>query len=219
MSTLGIAIGVWGLVTGVAMVKGHMPISIALVMTFVAFAGTAQLAALPLLAVHAPLPVVWVTALLINLRFAIFSAAARGYFSRLPLRQRLFASYLNGDVGSAVFLRKFGAAVERGTTEQHSYFFGIAAVNWVSWQTSSVLGFLLGGLAPTKWGLELAALLALAAVLIPMLTRMPTVAGVVVTGVLSVVTIGIPLRFGLLVSVLAGVTVAVLIDSMRPVID
>ena len=66
MSVLGVAIGVWGLVTGVAMVKGGIPIPVALVMTFTAFAGSAQLAVLPLLALKTPLPVVWVTALLVT---------------------------------------------------------------------------------------------------------------------------------------------------------
>ncbi len=215
MSVLGVAIGVWGLVTGVAMVKGGISIPVALVMTFTAFAGSAQLAVLPLLALKTPLPVVWVTALLVNVRFAILSAASRDFFVRFPFHQRLFAAYLNGDIGSAVFLRRYGRSPERGTDEQIGYFFGVATVNWVSWQASSVAGFFLGGLAPTRWGLELAALLALGAVLIPMLNRFPAVVGVVVTAVLSVATVRIPLHLGILISVLFGVAFAVVFDSVR----
>ena len=215
MSLLGVAIAVWGLVTGVAMVKGGMPVSIALVMTFTAFAGSAQLAVLPLLALKTPLPIIWVTSLLVNVRFAIFSAASRDFFTRFPFHQRLFAAYLNGDVGSAVFLKRYGAVTERGTDEQIGYFFGIAAVNWVAWQASSVAGFLLGGLAPTNWGLELAAVLALGAVLIPMLNRFPAVSGVVVTAVLSIATVRVPLHLGIVISVLIGVAVAVAVDTMK----
>lgn len=215
MSVLGVAIGVWGLVTGVAMVKGGIPIPVALVMTFTAFAGSAQLAVLPLLALKTPLPVVWVTALLVNVRFAILSAASRDFFTRFPFHQRLFAAYLNGDIGSAVFLRRYGRSPERGTDEQIGYFFGLATVNWLSWQASSVAGFFLGGLAPTRWGLELAALLALGAVLIPMLNRFPAVVGVVVTAVLSVATVRIPFHLGILISVLFGVAFAVVFDSVR----
>ena len=214
MGLLGVAIAVWGLVTGVAMVKGGMSVSIALVMTFTAFAGSAQLAVLPLLMLRTPLPVVWVTALLVNVRFAIFSAASRDFFTRFPFHQRLFAAYLNGDIGSAVFLKRYADAPVRGTDEQIGYFFGLAAVNWVSWQASSVAGFLLGNLAPTNWGLELAAVLALGAVLIPMLNRFPAVAGVLVTAVLSIVTIRVPLHLGIVISVLIGVAVAVGVDSM-----
>ena len=215
MGPLGVAISVWGLVTGVAMVNGGMTTSIAIVMSLVAFAGSAQLAALPLLAVGAPLPVVWATAFLVNLRFVIFSAGSRRFFAQLPWKQRLFSAYLNGDLGYALFSRRFADATEFGNPQQWGYFYGGALVNWLAWQASSIAGILLGGLAPTDWGLELAAVLALVAVLIPMVTRFPAVAGVTVTTALSIMTVRVPMRLGLLISVVAGVTVAMTVDSLR----
>jgi predicted branched-subunit amino acid permease len=212
MMPLTLAISAWGLVTGVAIVKAGMPLPAAFAFTLFVFAGSAQLATLPLLAVGAPLPVVWVTALLVNLRFVIFAAAARSYFTRLPWQQRLVAGYLNGDLGFALFSRRFAHATERGTPEQLGYFYGGAVVNWVAWQLSSYLGIVLGGLAPTSWGLDLAASLALLAVLIPMANKAPALAGVAVTGVLSVLTVGMPMKLGLLVSVVAGGAVAVAAD-------
>ena len=212
MAPAGIAIAAWGLVTGVAMVKGGLSVPMALAMTIVVFAGSAQLAVLPLLVSGAPLPIVWATALLVNLRFVIFAAATRSYFSGLPWKQRLFSSYLNGDVGFALFSGRFGNASERGNPYQWGFFYGVATVNWLSWQASSVAGILLAGLAPTDWGLELAAVLALVAVLVPMVRRLPAVLGMIVTGVLAVATVRMPLKLGLVVSVLAGVLVAVLLE-------
>lgn len=49
----------WGLVTGVAMVKSGLSVPLALLMSLVAYAGSAQLAALPLIAASAP---TWVIA-------------------------------------------------------------------------------------------------------------------------------------------------------------
>lgn len=215
MTPFALAIAVWGLVTGVAIVNAGMTVPIALVFTLTVFAGSAQLATLPLLAVGTPYPVVWVTALLVNLRFVIFAAASRTYFFTLPWKQRLLAGYLNGDLGFALFSRHFADAEERGTPHQYGYFYGTAVVNWVAWQVASIAGILLGNLAPTQWGLELAASLALLGVLIPMANRFPAVAGVVVTGVLSVVTVGMPMKLGLLVSVVAGGAVAVAADTAR----
>lgn len=215
MAPLTPAIGVWGLVTGVAMVNAGLTVPIALLVTFTVYAGSAQLATLPLLAAGAPLPVVWVTALLVNLRFVIFAAASRKAFVRLPLRQRLVAGYLNGDLGFALFSRRFGDVGEHGTPEQFGYFYGCAGINWLAWQVASVAGILLGNLAPTDWGLDLGAVLALVAVIIPMAQRFPAVAGVVVTVVCSVLTVGMPMRLGLLVSVLAGVGVAVAAEAWR----
>jgi predicted branched-subunit amino acid permease len=213
MMPFALAISVWGLVTGVAMVNGGMTMAGAAAVTLFVFAGSAQLAVLPLLAVGTPLPIVWITALLVNLRFVIFAAASRRYFVKLPWQQRLLAGYLNGDLGFALFSRTFADADEKGTPEQYGYFYGGATVNWVSWQVSSMLGIVLGGLAPTSWGLDLAAALALVAVLIPMANKLPAVAGLVVTAVLSVLTVGMPMRLGLLVSIIAGGAVAVAADQ------
>jgi predicted branched-subunit amino acid permease len=215
MTTPGVAIAAWGLVTGVALVEGGLSVPMALVMTFVVFAGSAQLAVLPLLATGAPLIVVWVTATLVNLRFVIFSAASRSFFSTLPWKQRLFSSYLNGDVGFALFMQRYSGAEERGNPEQWGFFYGGAIVNWVSWQGSSVVGILLGDLAPKSWGLELAAVLALVAVLIPMATRLPAILGVVVAGVISVVAVDLPMKLGLLLAVVVGVVVAIAAETLH----
>lgn len=212
MMPFALAISVWGLVTGVAMVNAGMTIPGALAVTFFVFAGSAQLAVLPLLAVGTPLPIVWITALLVNLRFVIFAAASRKYFTKLPWRQRLVAGYLNGDLGFALFTREFGDSDELGTPDQYGYFYGGATVNWVFWQLSSYVGIILGGLAPTSWGLDLAAALALVAVLIPLANKLPAVAGMVVTGIMSVLLVGMPMRLGLLISIFLGGAVAVAAD-------
>jgi predicted branched-subunit amino acid permease len=53
-------IGAWGLVVGIAMVKTGLTVPQAIGMTLLVFAGSAQLASLPLIAAHAP---VWVSSL------------------------------------------------------------------------------------------------------------------------------------------------------------
>ena len=215
MTPLAPAITVWGVVTGVAMVNAGLTIPAALLMTFTVFAGSAQLAVMPLLATGAPLPIVWVTALLVNLRFVIFAAASRRSFMHLPWPQRLLASYLNGDLGFALFSRRFASADQHGNPDQWGYFYGVAFMNWAWWQAGSVLGFLVGGLMPSDWGFELAAYLALLAVLIPMVQRFPAIAGVVTTATVAVLAVSLPLRLGLLLAVLVGVTVALVGEASR----
>ncbi len=215
MALPGVGIAAWGLVTGVALVKGGMTVTMALVLTVTVFAGSAQLAVLPLLHAHNPLLVVWATALLVNVRFTIFAAASRKYFTKMTLPQRFVAGYLNGDLGFAMFMQRVGSADVVGTKEQWGYFYGGAAVNWVVWQVSSIAGIFLGGLAPTSWGLELAATLALVTVLIPMATRFPSIVGLIVSGVLAVALNSLPLRLGLLVAVLGGVSVALVAETSR----
>src|SRR5262245_27856788 len=57
-----LGISAWGLVTGVAMIKSGLSAPLAVLMGIFVYAGSAQLAALPLIAAGAPIWVVWATA-------------------------------------------------------------------------------------------------------------------------------------------------------------
>lgn len=210
-----IGISVWGFVTGVAMVKAGMPAWLGIVMSLVVFAGSAQLAAIPLIAASAPMPVIWLTAGLVNLRFVIFAAATRRYLAPWSLGRRLFASYLLGDLGFALFMARYGDTEEYGTNEQFGFVTAVVITNWIAWQSSSIVGIIAGGFAPERWGLELAAVLALVAVLIPLLANLPGAAGAIATGIVAVATIGWPYRLGLVVSIVVGVTVALAAEKTR----
>jgi predicted branched-subunit amino acid permease len=106
---LGVATGIaaWGLMTGVAMVKSGMSTAEALMMAAIVFAGSAQLAAIPLILAGAPIWVVLATALCVNLRFVVFSVHLRPYVMHLPLRDRLLAGYLTGDLTYVLFVKRF----------------------------------------------------------------------------------------------------------------
>ena len=91
-------IGAWGLVVGVAMIKAGLTVPQALGMTLLVFAGSAQLASLPLIASHAPLWVIFATALVVNLRFVIFSAILAPHFAHLPMITLSCLVFLTVDV-------------------------------------------------------------------------------------------------------------------------
>ena len=128
-------------------------------MSLFVFAGSAQLAALPLIAAGAPLWVLWATAFCVNLRFVIFSAHWREYFGHLPRVQRLVLGYFAADLSYVLFLRRFPEP--NPLPEQLPYFCGSASWNWLSWQIPSLLGIVLADRVPTDWGLGFAGVLAL----------------------------------------------------------
>ena len=126
----GVGVGAWGLVTGVAMVKSGMSVPMALIMSLLVYAGSAQLAVIPLLAVGGPLWVVWLTAACVNLRFVIFSSMWRSYFQHLPRRQRIILGYFSGDVIFVAFMKRYPKTVPEPS--QIPYFWGAASVNWLA---------------------------------------------------------------------------------------
>lgn len=224
-----VATGTWGLVTGVAMVKIGLSQLEALGMTLLVFAGSAQLAALPLIAADAPVWVVLLTATVVNLRFVIFSAGLYPYFARYTLGRRLLLGYLTSDVGFAISLQRWTAAraqadvqaaheaIDRAdsdgdddlaATRRVWFFLGIAGGNWLSWQTMSIIGIFLAGQVPGAWGLEFAAILALIALTVPMVVGTPSVIGALVAGAVAVLGSGLPLKLGLVAAVIAGISAA-----------
>ena len=86
-----LAIVSWGLVTGIAMSKSVLTLPQALGMSLLCYAGSSQLAVLPLLAAKLPLWTVLLTAAMVNLRFVIFSAGLAPHFSYLPMWRRVCA--------------------------------------------------------------------------------------------------------------------------------
>jgi predicted branched-subunit amino acid permease len=77
--TRGVAPGIaaWGLMTGVAMVKSGMSVTESVAMTLLVYAGSSQLAAIPLIMAGAPMWVIWATGFCVNLRFVVFSLHLR----------------------------------------------------------------------------------------------------------------------------------------------
>jgi len=88
MLSFGPGLDAWGLVTGAAMTQSGIGVGLAVLMSLTVYAGSAQLASLPLLASGAPAWVVWTSAACINLRFVLFSAQWRTFIGHLPRSRR-----------------------------------------------------------------------------------------------------------------------------------
>ena len=216
VAPLLIGTGIWGLVTGVAMVKVGLTTTQAIAMTLLVFSGTVQLASLPLIAADAPLWVVMLTAVVVNLRFVIFSAGLHPFFRRFSLSRRWLLSYFMVDMSFAMFLSRFADAPrdQRGTTEQVWFFLGMSAGSWIVWQTMSIIGIVLATGVPAQWGLEFTAILALIAMTLPLIAGKPALVGAVTAGVTAVVAASLPLKLGLLVAVVAGIAAALATEVM-----
>lgn len=206
---------IWGLVAGLAMIKTGLTLWQALAMTLLVYAGSAQMAALPLIAADAPVWIALLAAAVVNLRFVIFSATLWPFFGHLPLRRRLALGYLTTDSGLALFVARHADSPpqERGNEHQQWFFTGLAAAVWLAWQPASIVGILLAGAIPGHWGLEFAAILALIVMTVPMMAGRPAVVGALVAGVVAVAAAGMPLKLGLLLGVVAGVAAAMAVDA------
>lgn len=204
-------IGAWGLVVGVAMVKSGLTVVQALGMTLLVFGGSAQLASLPLIAAGAPIWVVFATALVVNLRFVIFSALLAPHFAHLPSLKRFLLGYTSGDMTVALFLQRFPS--EEPALGKVSYLKGLLIPNWTSWQVGSIAGVLLGSAVPEEWGLGFAGTLAILCIMVPLTVNKAALVGVLVAAATAVLAYELPYKLGLLAAVLVGMMSAMAVEE------
>ena len=209
-----IGIGAWGLITGVAMGKSGLPLPLMVLMSLLVFAGSAQLAVLPLMAQGAPAWVVWATALCVNLRFMIFSAVWRRYFIVYPWHLRLRLAYFTADLNYVLFTQRFPEP--QPAPEQLPYFWGGVACNWTAWQLPALLGIFLADAVPVHWGFGFAGTLALMGVGASLLTSRGTAVAGAVAACAAVAAFALPFKLNIVVAIAAAVAMGLLIDHARP---
>lgn len=207
MVPLATGIAAWGLMTGVAMVKSGMSVTEALAMTFLVYAGSSQLAAIPLIVAAAPAWVILTTGFCVNLRFVVFSLHLRPYLMHLPRWRRLVNGYLTADMSYAMFTRRFPRPGETDAQhrEQEAFLSGNYFVTWSSWMLSSVVGIGLGNLIPTAWGLGFAGVLCLIGILCSLANTPLRQLSALIAGAAAVAAYALPLKLNIVVAIAVAV--------------
>jgi 4-azaleucine resistance transporter AzlC len=193
----------FGIITGVAMVASGIPPAIAMLMSILVFAGASMVASAQLLASSAPIALVIVTTLVINLRFMMYSASLRTHFAHAPLKQRLTVAYLTADNVYALVLNRF--AEHPGDPGKFAYFLGAGVLVWAVWQAAVLAGILIGAGVPPAWRLEFAAPLAFIALSIPFLRDRATVIAALAAGIAVVAFQDVPLRLNIILAAATGI--------------
>jgi len=202
---LPVSVGIvpWALVTGLAMVgAGFTPVQ-AMGMSLIVFGATAQLGTLPLIATGAPLWLIVATALVVNLRFVIFSAALARPLSGGTLAERWLCGYVLTDGVFATCLERLRNAPD----PRWRIGFYLAPSLWcgLMWQSATLVGVLAAGSIPRNWSLEFMASIALIVLLVPMAKLRPMLVAAATGGTLAVVLRGMPLRLGVMAAIVGGI--------------
>ena len=203
----------WGIISGVAMVKGGLAVPWAIMMSLTVYGASAQLAALPLIAAGAPIGVIVATGFITNLRFVIYSAALRPYFAAEPLRVRAGLGFFMTDFTFTLFMRRAQDGM-LPAQDRDAWFAGVCSTNWLTWQTCAITGIIAASYVPTRWGLEFTGTLALVALVGPALVARPALVGAVVGALVAVLGHGLPFKLGLFCGALAGIIAATVTDSL-----
>jgi predicted branched-subunit amino acid permease len=215
MLALAPGMAAWGLMTGVAMIKSGMSVVEVLLMGLLVFAGSTQLAVLPLIVAGAPMWVVLATSLCVNLRFMVFSIHLRAYVMHQSFWRRLVSGYFTTDPTYVQFTKRFPHPADdaAGKRTEEAYLAGNCAFCWTNWMLASLLGMALANAIPVHWGLGFAGILALLGIMSSLATTRLRVLAAGVAGSVAVVTYALPLKLNIIVAIVLAIAVCLMLEK------
>ncbi len=207
----------FGIIAGAAAVSAGLAPMPAAGFSAIVFAGASQLAAVELLAQQATWPVILLTILVINLRFVMYSAVLAPWLSHLPLRIKAVLAYLITDQAFAVTVARQRRRPDAAGLPW--YYFGAAISLWLTWQTGTVVGVLVGSLVPASWHLDFSVPLAFLALLVPLVSDRASLVTAGVAGAVALVGRGLPWNLGLIVAAVVGIAVGLLVENRTRAVE
>ena len=199
-----------GLVYGVTVAEAPVDDWLGGLASTLVFAAAAQLALIDLIADDAAWFTAVSTALVINLRFVMYSAALAPSFSQYPARWRLPLAYLMTDQASGVSL--LYNETQRDPVARRWYYLGAGVPLSVAWLVSTWLGIAFGASIPASWELGVAVPLMFICLLVPSIRDRARLVAALVGGAVSLIARDAPNSTGLLIGALAGVAAGMAVD-------
>ncbi len=199
----------FGFVIGLAITESTMPQWVGWLTAPLVFAGAAQLAMITL-AGSATVWAIITAVLVINTRHLMYSAALAPSFRQQPTWMRWFAPFLMVDQVFAL------AALQthRTPAEFRRYYLTIAITLWLVWNTVVPLGMLIGPVVPESWRLDYAPPIMFAGLTMVAIKNVPAGIAALVGGFVSLATVGLRDRLGIVVGAVAGVIAGAIADEI-----
>lgn len=192
----------FGLVAGALVIQAGFSVAEALGMSLFVNAGASQIVATQLFIDGAPIWIVLITALVVNVRMFIYSISLAPVLESAPSRLRPLLGHMLVD-------QNYAATMTRGRfledVDVVPYYMGA----WVGlasvWQLSNIAGAYVGPFIPASWGLDFAVPLVFLALLAPTLKDRNAIGVAVVTGLAAAVLVPmLPMQTGLVAAIVAG---------------
>lgn len=188
-------------------------------MSVFVIAGASQFTALQLLGDNAPLAIVILTSLAVNLRMAMYSASLAPLIGAQPFWKRALVAYFLVDQTYGVTMAKVDGGARMTPAERVAHFFGAAAAICPWWYVFTVVGAVAGTAIPASLALDFAVPITFIALFAPALRSLPHLAAAFVSVAAALALAGIPYNLGLLIAaglaMATGAGVEVLLERRR----
>lgn len=203
----------FGLLFGVVATDAGLTPAEVLAFSLVVIAGAAQFVALQLMTDGAPVAIVIVTALAVNMRMAMYSAALTPHLGAAPAWQRALMAYLLVDQAFAAASADYAARPAQTLAEKVAFYFGSVAVVVPLWYASSWGGAVFGRAIPPEYALDFAVPIAFLAITAPMIRTRAHLAAAVVSVTVALLLVWMPYSSGLLVAAVLAMVAGALVEG------
>ncbi|WP_372602887.1 AzlC family ABC transporter permease [Actibacterium sp.] len=199
-----LVVGPFGLLFGVVGTEAGLNIVEVMGFSILVIAGASQFAAVQLLSDNAPTLIVLATALAVNLRMAMYSAALVPHLGAAPLWKRALMAYFLVDQSYAVGAVKFDTEPQMTLQQKVAYYFGIVAPICPNWYLLTLVGALVGKSIPPSFALDFAIPITFLALVAPGLRTVAHVAAATTSVAVALALAFLPYNSGLLIAALAA---------------
>ena len=204
----------FGMIYGVLARAAGLPPLLALAMSAIVFAGSAQFIGTQLFAAAAPAGIIVLTTFIVNLRHLLYSASTAPHLKHLsPLWQWLLAYLLTDEVYTVTIVHYEGN--EPDPARKHLFLLGAGLTGWGSWQASTAAGIFLGAQVPSSWSLDFTLALTFIGLAVPALRTRPEVVAAAAAGVVAVLGAALPYELGLMAAALTGIMTGLLLERVE----
>jgi len=202
----------FGIVFGALAIANGLSVMGTMGMAVIEFAGSSQFVAATLLGAGAGVAIIVLTVFVVNLRHMLYSVSMMPKVDKLPMKTRIPMAFWLTDEAYATLVN--GLTDDPDMPNFHWYYLGAAVCMYVNWQLCTALGIYLGQEIPdlTKWGLDIAMVVAFVGIVVPILKNKAQWACAITAFVTALMTHDWPHQTGLLISSLVAIGVGVLLS-------
>lgn len=213
ITPLLVAAAPFGIVYGALAQTNGLSVFATLGMSLFVFAGSSQFVAVTLIGAGAAVPIIVLTVFVVNLRHMLYAVSMMPIVAEIPQKLRALMGFLLTDEAYATLSSRL--IHEPKFPLFHCYYLGAAFGMYFTWQCCTILGIILGQEIPdlTKWGLDIAMVVAFVGIVVPILKNKAQWACAMTAFFAALVTHSWPHQSGLLISSLIAIAVGVLLSE------
>lgn len=197
----------FALLFGVVATGAGLNIVETMTMTILVVAGAAQFTALALLQEEAPTFIVLLTALAVNLRMAMYSAALVPHLGKASMGMRMVMSYFMVDQSFAIAARKYEETPGMPLPHKIIYYFACLLPIVPLWYLCSYVGARLGAAIPPEYSLDFAIPSCFIALTAPMMRSLPHFLAAMVSIIGALALAWVPYSLGLIIAAVFAMAV------------